>query len=217
MREKSEKSPKADKPDESRRDFLKGSAAAAGAGLAATTVPGVAAAAASDNQPKNPYGPRPGGGISLPEYYRPWAALKNRNFYAPGTETLPKNEMRISFLGSTPWPPLPSSTRMQVPDCDFVGGQGVLPRNEIRISVSNHHAVLVVADSVLLLPIKFGDLDFVAVTDGAGVEVLLMPTIHRSHMLDHRLDPQLGRSSRGPVHPQGGKAARKGPEGVHVG
>jgi ribonuclease Z len=29
--------------------------------------------------PSNPYGPRPGGGISLPEYYRPWPAIKNRN------------------------------------------------------------------------------------------------------------------------------------------
>ena len=54
--------------------------------------------------PQNPYGPRPGGGISLPDYYRPWAAIKNRNFYSPGTELLPENEMRISFMGSTPFP-----------------------------------------------------------------------------------------------------------------
>jgi carboxymethylenebutenolidase len=40
MRERRGKSRKADRPDESRRDFLKGSAAAAGAGLVATTVPG---------------------------------------------------------------------------------------------------------------------------------------------------------------------------------
>ena len=53
---------------------------------------------------QNPYGPRPGGGISLPEYYRPWPAIKNRNVYLPGTEVLPKNEMRISFMGSTPFP-----------------------------------------------------------------------------------------------------------------
>jgi ribonuclease Z len=88
---------------QSRRDFLKGSAIAAGAGLAATTAPGVAAAQAN-NESRNPYGPRPGGGISLPEYYRPWPAIKNRNFYAPGTEILPMNEMRISFMGSTPFP-----------------------------------------------------------------------------------------------------------------
>lgn len=89
----------------SRRDFLKGGVAAAGAGLAAATVPGASIAAENDNQPKNPYGARPGGGISLPEYYKPWAAIKNRNLYLPGTEILPKNEMRITFLGSSPWPP----------------------------------------------------------------------------------------------------------------
>jgi len=91
----------------SRRDFLKGSVAAAGAGIAATTVPGVTAAAEGDCQPENPYGARPGGGISLPEYYKPWPAIKNRNMYLPGTEILPKNEMRITFLGSSPWPPNP--------------------------------------------------------------------------------------------------------------
>jgi ribonuclease Z len=65
-----------------RRDFLKGSVIAASAGLAAAAVPGLAAA---ESQPqsttqapssKNPYGARPGGGISLPEYYRPWPAIK---------------------------------------------------------------------------------------------------------------------------------------------
>ena len=53
----------------------------------------------------NPYGARPGGGISLPEYYKPWPAIKNRNMFLPGTEVLPENEMRITFLGSSPWPP----------------------------------------------------------------------------------------------------------------
>ena len=91
--------------EESRRTFLKGSAVIAG-GLVAGGVPGLAAASDESQEqsatqpppPENPYGSRPGGGISLPDYYRPWAALKNRNFYAPGTEVLPKNEMRIS-----PW------------------------------------------------------------------------------------------------------------------
>jgi len=91
--------------DHSRRDFLKGTAAA-GAGLAAAAaVPSVAMAAEEDCQPKNPYGSRPGGGISLPDYYKPWPAIKNRNMFLPGTEILPKNEMRITFLGSTPYPP----------------------------------------------------------------------------------------------------------------
>ena len=61
------------------------------------------------SESSNPYGARPGGGISLPDYYRPWPAIKNRNMFLPGTEILPKNEMRITFLGSTPWPP----TRLQ--------------------------------------------------------------------------------------------------------
>ena len=53
----------------------------------------------------NPYGRRPGGGISLPDYFRPMTTLNNRNAYFPGTEILPEGEMRVSFLGSTPWPP----------------------------------------------------------------------------------------------------------------
>jgi len=57
------------------------------------------------SQVVNPYGPRPGGGISLPDYYQPWPAIKNRNMFLPGTEVLPENEMRITFLGSSPWPP----------------------------------------------------------------------------------------------------------------
>ena len=90
----------------SRREFVK-RGALAGAGLAAgTAVPGAATPAAAQEacETQNPYGPRPGGGISLPDYYRPWPAIKNRNFYAPGTEILPQNEMRISFMGSTPFP-----------------------------------------------------------------------------------------------------------------
>ncbi len=65
---------------------------------------------------KNPYGRRPGGGISLPDYYRPMPSINNRNVYFPGTEILPKNEMRIVVLGSTPWPP----TRMQAGTCIMV-------------------------------------------------------------------------------------------------
>jgi ribonuclease BN (tRNA processing enzyme) len=94
-------------PNQSRRDFIKNSAVVAGAAAASMAVQGVSMAAESESQSqqKNPYGSRPGGGISLPEYYKPWPAIKNRNMYLPGTEILPKNEMRITFLGSTPWPP----------------------------------------------------------------------------------------------------------------
>ncbi|MCZ6470607.1 MAG: twin-arginine translocation signal domain-containing protein, partial [Gammaproteobacteria bacterium] len=90
---------------QNRRDFLKGSATVAGAGLAAATIPGASMAAEENCEPKNPYGDRPGGGISLPDYYKPWPAIKNNNLFLPGTEILPKNEMRVTFLGSSPWPP----------------------------------------------------------------------------------------------------------------
>jgi len=115
MNQKDKQSKVTESVDKSRRDFLKGSGIVAG-GLAAATVPGLVEAASAKaeqkgkNEPpplQNPYGSRPGGGISLPEYYKPWPAIKNRNMYLPGTEVLPKNEMRITFLGSSPWPPNP--------------------------------------------------------------------------------------------------------------
>lgn len=76
----------------SRRNFLKTGTMAA-AGVVASTIPVNAKTSESpenNGELKNPYGARPGGGISLPEYYKPWPAIKNRNFYAPGTEILPK-------------------------------------------------------------------------------------------------------------------------------
>jgi ribonuclease Z len=74
----------------------------------------------------NPYGRRPGGGISLPDYYRPTPSIKNRNAYFGGTEPLPPGEMRVSFLGSTPWPPTrsQSGTSMLVE----LGNDGPQPR-----------------------------------------------------------------------------------------
>ena len=57
-------------------------------------------------QPKNPYGGRPGGGISLPPYFKPTPSVTgSRANYFPLTETLGPDEMRISFVGSNPWPP----------------------------------------------------------------------------------------------------------------
>ena len=58
-----------------------------------------------DSMPSNPYGGGPGTGISLPDYYKPTRYITNNNFYFPGTEELGPDEMRISFVGSTPWPP----------------------------------------------------------------------------------------------------------------
>jgi len=53
---------------------------------------------------KNPYGGGPGTGISLPSYYKPTKYLKNNNFFFPGLEEVGPDEMRISFVGSCPWP-----------------------------------------------------------------------------------------------------------------
>ncbi|MCL1588239.1 MAG: MBL fold metallo-hydrolase [Actinomycetia bacterium] len=58
-----------------------------------------------EKMPSNPYGGGPGVGISLPDYYKPTKYISNNNFYFPGTETLGADEMRVSFVGSTPWPP----------------------------------------------------------------------------------------------------------------
>jgi len=52
----------------------------------------------------NPYGTRPGGGITLPEYFRPTPSCTSNNF-APPNEPLAAGEMLICFTGSTPWPP----------------------------------------------------------------------------------------------------------------
>lgn len=65
---------------------------------------------------ENPYGGGPGSGITLPPYYRPTEYLKSNNNYFPGQEPLGDDEMRISFMGSTPFPP----TRDQAGTCIMV-------------------------------------------------------------------------------------------------
>ncbi len=52
----------------------------------------------------NPYGGGPGTGITLPDYYKPAPYYANNNIFYPGAEILPKNEMRVTFLGSNPYP-----------------------------------------------------------------------------------------------------------------
>ena len=56
------------------------------------------------SQPHNPYGRSPGGGITLPDYFRPTPSCTSNNF-APPNEPLAEGEMRVCFTGSTPWPP----------------------------------------------------------------------------------------------------------------
>ncbi len=54
---------------------------------------------------RNVYGAPPGTGISMPPYYAPTPSVRNRNIYFPQSEPLGPDEMRITFMGSQPWPP----------------------------------------------------------------------------------------------------------------
>ena len=53
--------------------------------------------------PKNPYGGKPGGGITLPDYFTPTPNLATNNNYFPTSETLGPDEMRVTFVGSCPY------------------------------------------------------------------------------------------------------------------
>lgn len=53
----------------------------------------------------NPYGGEPGGGIAMPPYFKPTPSVVNGNNYYPLTEELGPDEMRVSFVGSCPFPP----------------------------------------------------------------------------------------------------------------
>jgi|SRR5271166_1085164 len=100
-----------------RRDFVKSVGVAAASGLAAGLAATPATAADCDPlAPQNPYGGGPGTGITFPPYYKPMPSLKSNNNYFPGEEELGSDEMRISFLGSTPIPP----TRAQAGTCILV-------------------------------------------------------------------------------------------------
>ena len=101
----------------SRRDALKSMGAAA-AGLAAAATPSILAANAKSEpcEVKNPYGGGPNTGITLPPYYKPTPSVANANTYFPQIEELGDDEMRISFVGSTPIPP----TRSQAGTCIMV-------------------------------------------------------------------------------------------------
>lgn len=54
---------------------------------------------------KNAYGAPPGTGISLPPTFLPTPSVKNRSNYFPQSEPLGADEMRITFMGSQPFPP----------------------------------------------------------------------------------------------------------------
>ncbi|MEO8614863.1 MAG: guanitoxin biosynthesis MBL fold metallo-hydrolase GntH [Luteolibacter sp.] len=92
----------------SRRDALRSfgvAAAGLAAGVSTTTAAEEASAAPDPLAPANPYGGGPNTGITLPPYYRPTPSVKNANTFFPGVEELGSDEMRISFVGSSPVPP----------------------------------------------------------------------------------------------------------------
>jgi len=89
-----------------RRDALKGLATAATATTMGAALSAAPAAAQTTSPPAtNPYGAPPGSGVSMPPYYRPTPSIKNRNNFFAQTEELGADEMRITFMGSNPFPP----------------------------------------------------------------------------------------------------------------
>ena len=89
-----------------RREALK----AIGTGAVGATGVGAANAQADDANgekvwPSSPYGGGPGAGLTIPPYYKPTPSVVSRNNYYPTAETLGPDEMRISFVGSCPFPP----------------------------------------------------------------------------------------------------------------
>ena len=102
----------------SRRDALKAAGLAGAAALSTGAVLSVHTFSQTPAavQAKNPYGGVPSGGITLPPYYRPTPDLASNNIYYPGQEEIGPDEMRISFIGSTPIP----VTRAQAGTCIMV-------------------------------------------------------------------------------------------------
>ena len=53
----------------------------------------------------SPYGGGGGQGVSLPPYFKPTPSLNSNSTYFPTSEELGPDEMRITFMGSCPFPP----------------------------------------------------------------------------------------------------------------
>ena len=99
-----------------RREMLRIVGAAAGMAAA-----GVVSHAADDDrkgglQTVNPYGGGPSTGITLPPYFKPTPSVVSAANYFPLSEKLGADEMRISFLGTCPFPP----RRTQAATCIMV-------------------------------------------------------------------------------------------------
>ena len=61
--------------------------------------------ATNKNPAANPYGGGPGTGITFPPYYKPTKDMGSASTFYPTSEELGKDEMRITFVGSCPFPP----------------------------------------------------------------------------------------------------------------
>ena len=53
----------------------------------------------------SPYGGGGGQGVSLPPYFKPTPYLNSNSTYFPTSEEIGPDEMRITFMGSCPFPP----------------------------------------------------------------------------------------------------------------
>ena len=60
---------------------------------------------AAEDSAVSRYGGGPGAGLTLPPYYRPTPSVQNGRTYFPQSEQLGADEMRITFMGSCPFPP----------------------------------------------------------------------------------------------------------------
>ena len=55
--------------------------------------------------PASPYGGGGGQGVSLPPYFQPTPYLNSNSTFFPTSEEIGPDEMRITFMGSCPFPP----------------------------------------------------------------------------------------------------------------
>ena len=96
---------KSPQTDLTRRNVLKGAGALAAAVGISAIDPTAAQAQENCEPPVNPYGGGPSKGLQFPPYYQPTPSVRSRMNYFPGSEPISKDEMRISFVGSCPFPP----------------------------------------------------------------------------------------------------------------
>ena len=70
-----------------------------------TAAPTPVAIATDGISARGPYRTAPRSGLTIPDYYTPTPSVKNPTTFFPGAEDLGRDEMRITFAGSCPFPP----------------------------------------------------------------------------------------------------------------